>query len=91
MTEPDRISANELFGDLTFVPLPPGTRAAAAFALFKLVVPEGPDGDDEEEWSVRVTGSEYSPTEFLGALVSYVHALTVNEAQGWLEDDDRPE
>jgi hypothetical protein len=89
MPEPERLSANELFGDLTFVALPAGTKAVAAFSLIKLVH-EGPGGDDDDEWAVRVSGASYSNTEFLGSLVSYVHALTVEEAQGWLEDDDGP-
>ena len=89
MTEPETVSPDELLAGLRFAPLPDGTKAAAVFALIKLE-PDGPDGDESEEWSVRVAGDDYRNSEFLGALVTYVHALTKSEARGWLDDEGSP-
>jgi hypothetical protein len=89
MNEPERVSPGQLLAGLDFVPLPDGTKAAAAFLLIKLDA-DGPDGDDTEDWSVRVAGADYRNSEFLGALVSYVHALTASEARDWIDDDGSP-
>ena len=89
MTEEARVSPGELLAGLDFVALPAGTRASAAFLMIKLES-DGPDGDESEEWSVRVAGDDYRNSEFLGALVSYVHALTRSEARGWEDDEGSP-
>ena len=75
-----KVAAQDVFGDLTIAPLPEGTAATAAFLLVKL---------DNGEWCARSIGDDaYNRVEFLGQLSSYAHALLVDEANGWFEDDD---
>jgi len=72
--------AHEVFADLVVAPLPEGTRAEAVFMLVKL---------DDGDWCARsIGGDAYNRTEFLGQLTAYTHALKVDEAAGWNEDDD---
>jgi len=74
------VLASEVLGDLPMVPLPEGTRAEAVFMLVKL---------DDGDWCARsIGGDSYNRTEFLGQLTAYTHALMVDEARGWAEDDD---
>jgi hypothetical protein len=79
------VPAAQVFGDLTIAPLPEGTKIEAAYLLIKL--DREPDGDDDE-WCVRSIGERYNRVEFLGQLVSYTHALTQDESNGWFDDDD---
>ncbi len=73
------VPASEVLGDLRVVPLPEGTRAEAVFMLVKL---------DDGDWCARSIGESYNRVEFLGQLTAYTHALKVDEAQGWSEDED---
>ncbi len=77
-TQP-RVSASQIFGNLTFVPLPESTAVDAAFVLIKL---------SNGEWCARSVGEGYERVEMLGQLVAYTHALTQDEARGWFSDDD---
>lgn len=74
------VPASEVLADLRVAPLPEGTRAEAVFMLVKL---------DDGNWCARsIGGDSYNRTEFLGQLTAYTHALKVDEAMGWNDDED---
>jgi hypothetical protein len=78
--ETDEVPVADVLSAMTMAPLPEGTAPEAVLMLIKL---------DNGDWSVRSLGGEkHNRAEFLGQLVAYTHALTVGEANAWVEDED---
>jgi hypothetical protein len=78
--KPAEVPVAEVLSEMVMAPLPEGTKPEAILMLIKL---------DDGDWSVRTLGGEkHNRAEFLGQLVAYTHAVTVSEADAWVEDGD---